>query len=103
MSSEGVEPDARCYRFAAEAFLTKAGDDSQASPSEARRLSEIAGRLESKSTGLDDAGENGGSGGDLGEVLRGMGMSGTAELDMLLEGARTADFEALGSDEEVAR
>ena len=62
-----------------------------------------AGRLESKSTGLDDAGENDGSGGDLGEVLRGMGMSGTAELDMLLEGARTADFEVLGSDEEVAR
>ncbi|CAM9870079.1 unnamed protein product [Scytosiphon promiscuus] len=105
MASEGVEPDARCYRFAGEAFQ-QTGEGDQVSPPEARRFSEIATRLESASAGVGgrgdgSAGRNGDAGG-LGEVLRGMGMSGTEELDLLLEGARTADFEVLGPDE-VAR
>lgn len=103
MASEGVEPDARCYRFAAEAFRN-AGDGDQASPPEARRFSEIAARLESESAGGDarEDSDNGGSGGGVGEVLRGMGMSGMAELEVLLEGAKRGDLEVLGSDE-IAR
>lgn len=95
MASEGVEPDARCYRFASEAFGKSADDENDASP-EAERFSKIAERLELEAArrvprrrGGDS--EGAGSGG-LGEALGDMGMSGTAGLQELLAKAEDAEF-----------
>lgn len=46
LASEGVEPDARCYRLAAEAFRKSGNEKSRVSP-EVQRLLDIAERLES--------------------------------------------------------
>lgn len=51
MASECVEPDARCYRFAAEACLGT-GDDGKQSP-EAERLLGLARRLEASRESVD--------------------------------------------------
>lgn len=100
MASEGVDPDARCYRFAAEAFRTTGDAENKPSP-EAEHFSEIAERLElgvskevARGSGSSGGGGGGGSSGSLGEMLSGMGMSGTAELEALLEGAGAGDTEA---------
>ncbi|CAM9264632.1 unnamed protein product [Laminaria digitata] len=51
MASEGVEPDARCYRFAAEACMGT-GDDGRPSP-EAERLLGIASGLEASKESIE--------------------------------------------------
>ena len=113
LASEGVEPDARCYRLAAEAFRRSGDEESEAS-TEVERLLGIAERLESgeggevstRGFGGGDGGEGGGGGGggdgcdggggggvDLGEVLDSLGVSGTAELRALLKGAGEVEFD----------
>ena len=106
LASEGVQPDARCYRLAAEAFRKSGNENSKVSP-EVRRLLDIAERLESgevgrasgESRGGGDSGSgSGGSGGgggvDLGHVLDSLGVSGTAELQALLDGAGEVEFDS---------
>lgn len=104
LASEGVEPDARCYRLAAEAFRKSEDETSEASP-EVERLSEIADRLESGDVVGEvareygeggDGGRSGGGGGvDVGEVLDRLGVSGTAELQALLDGTGEVEFDSL--------
>lgn len=112
MASEGVDPDARCYRFAAEAFR-KTGDENDPSP-EAERYFEIAERLELDA--VEDVAEGGGSmaggggsGGDggggrdsLDDMLSGMSFSGTVELEALLQGAGKAEFDSPRLDDSAA-
>ncbi|CBJ48529.1 conserved unknown protein [Ectocarpus siliculosus] len=106
MGSEGVEPDARCYRFAAEAF-GKSGDGNDASP-EAEHFSKIAERLELEAAGTvprrhggSGGGGDGAISGGLDEALSDMGMSGTAGLEELLAKAGDAEFRSVGRDEEM--
>lgn len=104
MASEGVEPDARCYRFAAEAF-GQSGDENDASP-EAEHFSKIAERLELEAAGKVPRRHGGGGGdgaitGDLAEALSDMGMSGTAGLEELLAKAGDVEFRTMGRDEET--
>lgn len=98
MASECVEPDARCYRFAAEAFRGT-GDDSVSSP-EVERLLDLARKLEANeegkpgedTEGRDRGGERREGRLDLGGVLDGTGLSGTSGLEMLLEERRGVEF-----------
>ncbi|CAB1097375.1 unnamed protein product [Ectocarpus sp. CCAP 1310/34] len=106
MASEGVEPDARCYRFAAEAF-GQSGDGNDASP-EAEQFSKIAERLELEAAGKDPRRRGGGGGGGdgaiscgLDEALSDMGISGTAGLEELLAKAGDVEFRSVGRDEET--
>lgn len=106
MASEGVEPDARCYRLAAEAF-GQSGDGNDASP-EAEHFSKIAERLELEAAGKAPRRHGGrGRGGDgaisggLDKALSDMGMSGTAGLEELLAKAGDAEFRSVGRDEET--
>ncbi|CAM9279559.1 unnamed protein product [Ectocarpus sp. 12 AP-2014] len=106
MASEGVEPDARCYRLAAEAF-GQSGDGNDASP-EAEQFSKIAERLELEAAGKVPRRHGGrGGGGDgaisggLDEALSDMGMSGTAGLEELLAKAGDVEFRSVGRDEET--
>lgn len=100
LASEGVEPDARCYRLAAEAFRKSENEQSDASP-EVERFSGIAERLESREVGEvarecgGDGGGGGGGGVGLDEVFDRMGVSGTAELQVLLGGTEEVELDSL--------
>ncbi|CAM9221077.1 unnamed protein product [Ectocarpus fasciculatus] len=104
MASEGVEPDARCYRFASEAFGKSADDENDASP-EAEHFSKIAERLELEAARKVPSRRGGDSDeagiGGLGEALVDMGMSGTAGLQELLAKAEDAEIMSVGCDEET--
>lgn len=80
MESEGVEPDARCYRFAAAAF-GGADEDGELS-AEADRLMALAEDLEASGGQGDFSREAG----DVDGLVGGMGLSETAGLQTLLEG-----------------
>jgi len=93
LASEGIEPDARCYRLAAEAFRNT-GEEGDPPP-ESKRLSEIADRLESGvATGGAERGGGGvdGGGGVLDGALGDLDISGTAGLRELLKEAGGVAF-----------
>lgn len=81
MGSEGVEADARCYRFAAEAFHEAADASSEAS-AEMDRFLELAKEMEAEAAIGREVGDRGG-GFDMG----GLEIAESSGLEMLLEEA----------------
>lgn len=83
MASEFVEPDARCYRLAAEAFQKSRDEDHSAGPShEATRLLELAEDMEASAAAEHLEGSV-----SAGVDLRALDMMDTSDLETLLEAA----------------
>lgn len=93
MESEGVEPDARCYRFAATAFRG-ADEDVEYFSAEADRLTALAADMEASDARNSVKGEGDGV---VDGLAGGLGLSGTSGLQTILEGA--ADNGLLGANE----
>lgn len=92
MASECVEPDARCYRFAAEACLGT-GDDGKQSP-EAERLLGLARRLEASRESVDLGAKEDESSVDNSAL----DLLDATTLGALLETSLGEDFSGFGSD-----
>ena len=90
MASECVEPDARCYRFAAEACVGT-GDDGKPSP-EAERLLGVARALESSKESVDLEEQEDGSSVGIGTL----DLPNAATLSALLETSASEDFSGSG-------
>lgn len=89
MASECVEPDARCYRFAAEACFGT-GDDGKPSP-EAERFLEMARTLEVSKEGVVLGGQD-----DQNSFLSTLDLSNDTTLRALLEPVVDEDFSGVG-------
>lgn len=92
MASQCVEPDARCYRFAAEACIGT-GDDDKPSP-EAERLLMIARGLESSKGSVDLDLEEQEDGSSVGSGA--LGLPNAATLSALLETSVGEDLPGSG-------